>query len=287
MRPRPWSTGSRPKRPAAPPRLSTAKSKTENSMNRRWPLLVLIGSLSLGACTRRAVPTKTTTPTRPPAPEVRARNLDFRYLAAKGKAQIDANGEKYSVNLNVRMRKDSIIWLQASVLGLGVRARITPDSVQVVNMLEKTYYAGNFDYLRRQFNVPVSFVQLQSMLIGDYVPAMADTALTVTADGPMQRVQYRQTGILVEQLIELSRARLQKLNVSDPASQSTLTVTYADFQPIQPGEQQFAHGILVQAQQPGRQPATVTINYRNVDLDKEQLSFPFSVPAEYGRNKRK
>ncbi|GAB2964228.1 DUF4292 domain-containing protein [Hymenobacter coalescens] len=258
-------------------------------MNRRWPLLlVLIGSLSLGACTRRAVPAKSaTTPARPPAPEVRARNLDFRYLAAKGKAQIDANGEKYSVNLNVRMRKDSVIWLQASVLGLGVRALITPDSVQVVNMLEKTYYAGNFDYLQRQFNVPVTFTQLQAMLLGDYVPAARDSALTATTEGPVQRVEYRQTGILVEQFIELSRARLQKLNVADPKSQSTLTVTYNDFQPLQPGEQPFAHGILVQAQQPGRQPATVMINYRNVDLDKEQLSFPFSVPAEYGRKNRK
>jgi Domain of unknown function (DUF4292) len=259
-------------------------------MNRHWLLLlVLIGSLSLGACNRRAIPTKSTkAPVRPPAPEVRAKNLDFRYLAAKGKAQIDANGEKYSANLAVRMRKDSVIWVSASLLGIeGIRARITPDSVQVINKLEKTYYAGNFDYLRRQFNVPITFVQLQSMLIGDYVPAMRDTALTVTTDGPVQTVKYQQAGILVEQLIELSQARLQKLNVSDPKSQSTLTVTYADFQPIQPSAQPFAHGILVQAQQPGRQPATVTINYRNVDLDKEQLSFPFSVPAEYGRNKRK
>lgn len=258
-------------------------------MNRRWLLLVFIGSLSLGACTRRASPTTSAkVPARPPAPQVRARNLDFRYLTAKGKAQIDANGEKYSANLNVRMRKDSVIWVSASLLGIeGIRARITPDSVQVVNKLEKTYYAGNFDYLRRQFNVPITFVQLQSMLVGDYVPALADTALTVTTEGPVQRVNYRQTGVLVEQLIELSRARLQKLSVTDPASQSALTVTYADFQPIQPGDQPFAHGILVQAQQPGRQPATVTISYRNIDLGQEQLSFPFSVPAEYGRKNRK
>jgi hypothetical protein len=44
---------------------------------------------------------------------------------------------------------------------------------------------------------------------------------------------------------------------------------------------------MVQAQQPGRQPATIMVNYRNVDLDKERLSFPFSVPAEYGRRNRK
>lgn len=260
-------------------------------MNRRWPLLlVLMGSLSLGACHRRAVPTKSTTqaPTRPPAPEVRAKNLDFRYLSAKGKAQIDANGEKYSANLAVRIRKDSVIWVSASLLGIeGVRARVTPDSVQVINKLEKTYYAGNFDYLQRQFHVPITFAQLQAMLLGDYVPAARDSALAVTMDGPTQTVKYQQAGILVEQLIELSRARLQKLNVSDPRSESTLAVTYADFQPLPPGEQQFARGILVQAQQPGRQPATVTINYRNVDLDKEKLSFPFSVPAEYGRNKNR
>ncbi|OON66735.1 hypothetical protein B0919_21375 [Hymenobacter sp. CRA2] len=248
----------------------------------------MIGSLSLGACTRRAVPSKTTAVVRPPAPEVRARNLDFTYLAAKGKAQIEANGEKYSANLNVRMRKDSVIWVSASLLGIeGIRARITPDTVQVINKLEKTYYAGGFDYLRRQFNVPITYAQLQAMLLGDYLPAPQDTALTAVTEGPVQRVQYRQTGILVEQLIELSRARLQQLNVTDPKSQSSLKVTYNDFQPLQPGEQPFAHGILVQAQQPGRQPANVTINYRNVDLDKERLSFPFSVPAEYGRKNRK
>lgn len=257
-------------------------------MNRSWPLLLaLVASLVLGACQRRAIPTKTTTKAvRPPAPQVLARNVDFRYLAAKGKAQISANGENYSANLNVRMRKDSVIWLQASILGLGVRALITPDSVQVLNMLEKTYYAGNFDYLRRQFNVPVTFAQLQALLLGDYLPAATDTTLTVTTEGPVQRVQYQQAGILVEQIIELSRARLQKLNVQDPASKSTLMVDYTDFQALSNG-QLFANGILVQAQQPGHPPATITVNYRNVDLDKERLSFPFSVPAGYGRKNRK
>ncbi|UYZ57801.1 DUF4292 domain-containing protein [Hymenobacter latericus] len=258
-------------------------------MNRSWPLLLaLAGSLALGACQRRAVPTKSTAATRPQAPEVRARNLEFTYLAAKGKAQINANGEQYTANLNVRMRKDSVIWVSASWLGIeGVRARITPDSVQVMNKLEKTYYAGNFDYLSRQFNVPVTFAQLQALLAGDYLPAAIQTPLTATEEGPVQKVSYQQAGLLVEQLIELNRARLQKLTVQDSGTQSSLDVTYADFQPLEPGGQLFARGVMLQAQQPGRSAATVMINYRNVDLDKERLSFPFSVPAEYGRKNRK
>ncbi|WP_205590822.1 DUF4292 domain-containing protein [Hymenobacter oligotrophus] len=249
----------------------------------------MAGSLALGACQRRAIPTKSTAAARSQAPEVRARNLEFTYLAAKGKAQINANGEQYTANLNVRMRKDSVIWVSASFLGIeGIRARITPDSVQVMNKLEKTYYAGNFDYLSRQFNVPVTFAQLQALLAGDYLPAAApNVQLTAVEEGPVQKVSYKQAGLLVQQLIELNRARLQKLTVQDDSTKSSLDVTYADFQPLEPGGQLFARGVMLQAQQPGRAAATVMINYRNVDLDKERLSFPFSVPAEYGRKNRK
>ncbi|QHJ07792.1 DUF4292 domain-containing protein [Hymenobacter busanensis] len=260
-------------------------------MNRRWPLLLaLVGSLGLGACHRSIFPTKTATaPPKPVAPEVKARNLDFTYLSAKGKAQIDANGEKYSANVNLRMRKDSVIWLSASLLGVeGVRAMITPDSVQVINKLEKTYYAGNFSYLTRQFNVPVTFTQMQALLLGDYLPAASDnTGLRVSNEGPVQKVNYQQASVLVEQLIDLSRSRVQKLTVQDVQTNNSVTVTYADFKPLEKNAQLFAHGTLVEAQQPGRPAAVVSISYRNVDLDKERLDFPFSVPAAYGRKNRK
>ncbi|WP_400193352.1 DUF4292 domain-containing protein [Hymenobacter sp. B81] len=259
-------------------------------MNRRWPLLlVLVGSLSLGACHRRLAPTQSTAaPATPPAPAVMARNLDFTYLSAKGKAQIDANGEKYSANVNLRMRKDSVIWLSASLLGIeGVRAIITPDSVQVINKLEKTFYAGNFTYLSRQFNVPVTFAQVQALLLGDYLPALNGATPRVENDGPVQKVNYQQASVLVEQLIDLSRSRVQKLSVQDVQTSNSVKVTYADFQPLEGNGQLFAHGTLIEAQQPGRPAALISISYRSVELDKSKLDFPFSVPAAYGRKNRK
>ncbi|GAA4382475.1 DUF4292 domain-containing protein [Hymenobacter koreensis] len=260
-------------------------------MNRRWPLLLaLVGSLGLGACQRSIFPKKpSAVSSEPVAPAVKARNLDFTYMAAKGKAQIDANGEKYSANVNLRMRKDSVIWLSASLLGVeGVRALITPDSVQVINKLEKTYYAGNFDYLSRQFNVPVTFAQIQALLLGDYLAATsANTDLRVATEGTVQKVNYQQASVLVEQLIDLTNSRVQKLVVQDNQTSNSVTVTYADFKPVEAGAQQVAHATLVQAQQPGRPAAVVAVTYRSIELDQNKLDFPFSVPAAYGRKNRK
>ena len=51
------------------------------------------------------------------------------------------DGKKYNVNANLRMYKDSVIWI--SVTGLfgieGLRAYITKDSVKILNKLDKIY----------------------------------------------------------------------------------------------------------------------------------------------------
>jgi len=244
--------------------------------------------LLLGGCHRKLAPTATTTtPTTPVPinPEIRVENVDFRYLTAKGKAQVDFSSLKQTVNINVRMRKDSVIWLSLGLAGFeGVRAYITRDSIQVMNKLQREYYAGDFAYLKRQFNVEVTFDQLQALLLGNYLPAPAGTTPTVVTEGPQQRVEYTQSGLLLKQLIELSRQRVKELTVTDPNSQNSYMVNYTDFQALPGTQQQFAYSTLVQVKQ-GSGASTVSINYRNVELDKEQLSFPFSVPSGYTRKK--
>ncbi|WP_208306588.1 DUF4292 domain-containing protein [Hymenobacter defluvii] len=251
-------------------------------------VLLLLVLLVLGSCQRKLTPTATNNPATtatPINPEIKVENIDFRYLTAKGKAQVDMPSLKQTVNINVRMRKDSIIWMSLGLAGFeGVRARITRDSIQIMNKLQREYYAGNFAYLKQQFNVEVTFEQLQALLLGNYLPAPAGVTPTVVTEGPQQRVEYAQSGLLLKQLIELSRQRVKELTVTDPNSQNSYMVNYTDFQALAGTQQQFAYSTLVQVKQ-GSGASTLSINYRNVDLDKERLSFPFSVPSGYTRKK--
>ncbi|WP_426493317.1 DUF4292 domain-containing protein [Hymenobacter sp. 102] len=252
-------------------------------MSNRLALLLLSSFLLLGSCTRKLLPGKKPAATVPMPEAVRAANVDFRFLAAKGKAQFgDQSG-----NINVRIRKDSVIWISASLIGIeGGRIYITRDSVQVLDKLHKEYYAGDFAYLSQRLNVPVNFDMVQALLLGNYLaPLSATVQPTVTTEGPMQRVNYEQAGLLVQQLVHLDRARIQQLQVQAPASQNKLTVDYSDFRPLERNPQQFAYSTLVQVQQGQTPPTTVTLTYRSVDVDKERLQFPFSVPKGYARKK--
>ena len=259
----------------------------------RISLLLALGLL-LGSCARKATPTKSmagpgtsTSVAEPALPSVKAQNTDFEFLSIKAKAQVTMKGDKKGANLSVRMRRDSIIWVTAGLAGFeGVRAVLTRDSVRVINRLEKTYFSGGYDYLSKLLNVPVSFAQMQTLLLGDYLPAPAGTTPTVaTEEAARQRVSYKLSSVLVEHLLQAGNTgRVQQLHLSDEASKRNLTVDYTDFQPIatQPALP-FAHALFIQAQQPAAGAVTAAINYNKVEVSRTRLSFPFDVPKGYRR----
>lgn len=258
-------------------------------MSKYLQLSALLVLFALGGCHRRLAPTPSTATTRPstavPAAAVQASNLTFRYFSAKARAQLDVPNLKQTVNLNVRIKQDSIIWLSISVAGFEVaRAHITPDSVRVLNKLQREYYAGNFGYLKQRFNVDVTFAQLQALLLGNYLAPPAGAMPTITTEGPVQRVTYTQSGLAVQQLLGLAQGRVQQLAVRDPQTQNQYTVDYADFRPVEAVTAPFAYETQLKVQQK-QAVSTVGISYRNVDVDKEALSFPFSVPSGYAQKK--
>ena len=254
-------------------------------------LLLALG-LSVGSCARKAVPTTSTTgpgtSVSVAESSVRATNSSFTFMNAKGKAQVNMKGEKQSANLAVRLRRDSIIWVSGSLVGIeGVRAVLTPDSVRVLNRLQKTYFSGGYDYLSKLLNVPVSFAQMQALLLGDYLPAPAGTAPTVASEeAGRQRVSYPLAGVLIERLLQAGTGRVQQLKVSDAATQRNLTVDYTDFKPLDgQGNLPFAHAMFVQAQQPSAGVVTAAVNFAKVNVGRERLAFPFTVPKGYKRQK--
>ena len=263
-------------------------------------LLIAHCSLFIVGCHRKAVPTKSANgpgtsvgmkaPLEPALPSVQATNTTFIFLNAKGKAQITMKGNKQGANLALRMRRDSIIWLSAGLAGIeGVRAVLTHDSVRVMNKLDHTYFSGGYAYLSKLLNVPVSFAQMQALLLGDYLAAPAGTMPTVvTEEAGRQRVSYPLAGVLVERLLQVGTGRVQQLKVSDEATKRNLTVDYTDFKPLdEQANLPFAHATFIQAQQQVAGVVTAAINYTKVNAGRERLTFPFPVglPKGYKRQK--
>ena len=255
---------------------------------------LLLAGLALAGC-HRAVSTKSGSLTAGTAEAVKVTtpagvkttNTNFQYLNGRGKVHFKAKGNEQSANFNLRVKRDSAIWLSGSLLGIeGVRALLTPDSVRVVNRLQKTYFAGDYAYLGQLLNVPVSYKQMQDILLGDYQAAPKGAAPVVKTEGDNQSVTYPVAQLVMEQLVSSATGRLQQLKVSESAAQRSLTVGYAEFQKPTGADLPFAFTTNVLGQQGGTEATSATLNYQKVEVGSGHLDFPFSIPKGYKKETR-
>ena len=94
----------------------------------------------------------------------------FEWMTANLDIQAEGNGMAFD-NLagQIRMRKDSLIWLTVTAtMGVEVlRAKVSNDSVWLINRMEKTYLAEPLDSVSAQLGIPLSLPWVQTMLLNN------------------------------------------------------------------------------------------------------------------------
>src|SRR5687767_1933197 len=104
--------------------------------------------------------------------QIMKNKIDYNTFSAKIKVDFEGNdGKKTDFNAFIRLKKDSVMWISIiAALGIeGFRVLITPDSVKVINKLDKIVQLRSVDYLREVANIPMTFDELQDLLIGNPV----------------------------------------------------------------------------------------------------------------------
>ena len=119
------------------------KSQKGSSMNKISTLLII--SLLLHSCGLKkvdkvyfSVPAQND---KELIARVNAKNNYPEWLYLKGKINLKNKDQNVTLNVSVKNRKDSIIWLNISApFGIEVfRAQITPDSIYFINRTNKTW----------------------------------------------------------------------------------------------------------------------------------------------------
>lgn len=137
-------------------------------------ILFLFASLLFASCTSRK---KTVQPQQPQS---------FEWLTANMAIQAEGNGMAYNdLSGQIRMRKDSLIWLNVTAtMGVEVlRAKISNDSIWILNRMEKTYLAEPLDTVSAQLGMPLSLPLVQTLLLDNnqgYAPVENQTVLLKT-----------------------------------------------------------------------------------------------------------
>lgn len=215
--------------------------------------------------------------------KIDSNRIDFRTFSAK--VNVDYTGsdaKKYNVNANIRMFKDSAIWVSVNAL-LGIEAMrlfITKDSVKLLDKLNKTYTNRSVDYIRDVTSLPLNLYTLQDLIIGN--PVFLDSNV-VSYSVNNNQIAILSLGELFKNLLTLDlndKTLLHsKLDDKDPARNRTADLTYSDYE-NKKGPWFSTKRRIVVAE---KNRLDVKLDFKQYDFNQD-LSFPFSIPKNYDRH---
>ena len=104
--------------------------------------------------------------------KVKAQSLAFETLVLEGKGRYQSGSSKQSFRFEMRIAKDSLIWVDLAdpFLGLKVaRGPISQDEVAYYNRLERNYQKGSSSEIAQKIGFRFDFQPLMSVLSASYL----------------------------------------------------------------------------------------------------------------------
>lgn len=212
------------------------------------------------------------------------KHMDFRTFKGKAKMHYKSSGQNIDFTANIRMAKDSIIWVHITA-GMGIvnvaRVFITPDSFQMVNYLDKSCIRKSIDDIEELLPTAVDFQLLQHFIVGealtepyqqitDAADAGATWELNVDGTADRQLLAYNK-----------SDSTLNRVQVMSNSGGFAGLISYSDYSLI--NSRIFATSRTVNINN-NNELHDLDMDFNNASFD-ERINFPFSIPESYSLNK--
>lgn len=207
--------------------------------------------------------------------------IDFNTFSAKVKVQYeDKNGKQPDFNAFIRLKKDSLLWISISATFLGIEAFricITPDTLIILNKLDKTIEYHPFSYVESIAHIPLNFSLLQDIIIGN--PVYVGDSI-VSFRQTESHVMIGTVGRFFKNLLTLSatnyqleRMKLDDINISKNRTAGLLYDSY-----VKNNNFNFStyRGISVSE----KTKVDIKIQFKQYEFNND-LSFPFNIPRNY------
>jgi len=212
-------------------------------------------------------------------------DLNFTYLKAKSKVvwKSGTNTDNYVVD--IRMKKDSIIWANISVSMISAAAVLfTKDRIQFYHKINNEYTNLTYDSLSTSLGFKVNYDLIQNMIVGNQ-PYKKNNTRRVVREDENFLVKQQEGHVEVNNWVGPNR-KLKKISVSDLPSSNKLTLDYEDFATLNSAIFPLSSSITLDVKNKENQfnQTLITIKYSKVELLETPLEFPFKVPAKLLKN---
>ncbi|MEQ8907656.1 MAG: DUF4292 domain-containing protein [Vicingaceae bacterium] len=227
--------------------------------------------------------------------QMKANEFDFDTFSAKAEFSMQQDGKKNSFKANIRIKKDSLIWISITPL-LGIelgRVMITQDTVKVINRIAKEYFVGDFRYIENRFNIKPEYDLMQALLLGNSIQFVPDEKLKFgidkefyylgnlkkrkakKADEKPKKIEKEEDEV-VSLWLDQNTFKVREFLLSDLSADRFLTGSYKGHTKVE--EQWLPRELHFDIQ--SDDPALLDIEYSRVYLNKS-LNFAFNISSKY------
>lgn len=213
-----------------------------------------------------------------------AASPDFNTLAARIYVVYEDEKKQQSITVSLRMEKDKIIWMKASLIGITLaKAKITPERVSYYETVGGTYFDGDFSLLSSWLGTQIDFKKAQAILLGQSIFPIENGNYTseVVADKYKLQPKTQPFNFIHSLLMHSSNFKIDSETLSQPNEGRILTIRYDDYQTIEGGL--YPSEIHVTASEKDS-TTKIDLTYRKIEPNVS-INFPFTIPDGYSEMK--
>jgi Domain of unknown function (DUF4292) len=205
------------------------------------------------------------------------KQIDFNTFSGKAKMHYEGKSQKNEFTAHIRISKDKVIWVSVTAFLIQVaRVYITPDSIHVINYLNREAFVMPMADANKLLPAPVDFGILQNFIVGNALKSSTN-ATDATDFGGSWTLQVDEPGMMQQATYNKADSTMRTLQIRTPDNRTQGVIQYGNYEMID--ERKFADNRAVNLNNNGEQ-YYMDMNFNNVEFNK-QLDFPFSIPKNY------
>lgn len=207
------------------------------------------------------------------------RDINFRTFSGKAKMHYASGGQKQEFSAHIRMQKDKAIWVTITAVGGVVnvaRIYITPDSIFLVNYLQKEAYRMHISDANRLLPAPVDFNIMQNLIVGNILNR-AGQLVDVSDYGGVYNLKVENKDLVQQVVFNKGDSTIRSLQMNTRDNIVQGLIQYNDYS-VEKGRR-FSENRVITVSNAG-EPYYLDMNFNKVEFD-EPVDMPFSIPKNY------
>jgi hypothetical protein len=207
-----------------------------------------------------------------------ANETNFKTLNIKANAKYEDPSQSHSLNADIRIKKNEIIWINIKILGFPIaKALITPAKVSYYEKINNTYFEGDFSMLSNWLGTDLDFQKVQNLLLGKSIDDLSKgNWISGINDKLFKLSQAQTTDIYKEFYFEAANFLLKKETITQASQNRALEIQYPSYKEVEriflPNE------INIKAAQ--KDKISIAIEYKNTTFN-ENLNYSYAIPSDY------